>query len=499
MKLVSKNEMQAIDIRTQEEFGLPSLVLMEQAGERAASFLFERFGTKTRFVVLVGPGNNGGDALVVARRLFLAGCKVWTFLAGEKDKLTAATQANLNIYEKLGGEVKSIAVEKDKLPMIFMVADVIVDGLLGIGAEGLLKEPLLELVKAINETEATVVSLDIPTGIHASTGEVLGDAVKADYTITFGLPKLGMVIYPGAWYVGEIIIEHISFPPKLLTAESIKGHLVDLEDLAPLPRPVDSHKGSFGKGLVLAGSLGMCGAAALTAEAALKTGAGLVQGLVPRELIPILQQLLPEMTLQVYDLAQEIDYSEYNCLMIGPGWGVTDEHRDYLLLALEEAKKNAIPVVLDADALTIIAKNNISFDCPAILTPHPGEMSRLLGKSVAKVQENRIGWAQTLARDTGAIVVLKGAHTIIAEPDGRFFLNPTGNPGMATAGSGDVLTGIIGGLLLQGVPLGKAAVTGVYLHGLAGDLARERLGSRSLLARDIIDSLPEALIRIYGK
>lgn len=496
MKLVNKEEMQAIDKRTQEEFGISGLVLMEQAGERASTFLLENFGPKARYLVLAGTGNNGGDALVVARRLMLSGCRVWTYLLGQRQDLTPSTKANLSIYEKLGGEVLELSANIDKLRMALMVTDALVDGLLGIGLEGGLTDTFLAVTKIINESEVPVIALDIPTGVHATTGEVITDAIRADYTVTFGLPKLGLYLYPGPYFAGKIIVEPLSFPPELLKDNSLKGQITQIEDLAELKRPKESHKGTYGKGLLVAGSFGMCGAAALTGEAALRTGAGLVQALLPKEIIPIMQNMLPEMTIKELKLENEIE--GYDCIMIGPGWGVTEENGIILRQLIKKAAILDIPLVLDADALTLLAEKDITLDAPAVLTPHPGEMQRLIKKDIQTIQKNRIGWAQTLSRDLGAVVVLKGAHTVIANVDGSFYINPTGNAGMATAGSGDVLTGIIGSLIMQGISLSQAAVTGVYLHGLAGDLAKENLGSRSLLARDIISFIPEAIKKIYG-
>lgn len=497
MKIVSKEQMQAIDRRAEEDYGISSLVLMEQAGEVTTNFLLEKFGEKARYLILAGTGNNGGDALVVARRLLLKGARVWTYLVGKRDNLSVENKINLSIYEKLGGEVVDLEILDEKLSMVFMVADVIVDGLLGIGIERELKEPLTGLVDKINQSDAKVVSLDIPTGIHASSGEILGYAVKADYTITFGLPKLGHYIYPGASYVGELFVEQLSFPPQLLFDNSIFGQVTDLKELPKIKRFEDSHKGSYGKALLIAGSFGMSGAAALTGEAALRTGGGLIQAVAKKEIIPILQQMVPEMTIKEYDSDNIPDLTGINCIMVGPGWGVTHENKQFLRQIIQRAREKKIPLVLDADALTLIASDeqilHKDFFGPTVLTPHPGEMSRLVDKDISLLLRNRIGWAQTLARETNTVVVLKGAHTIIADTDGTFYINPTGNNGMATAGSGDVLTGVVGGLLMQGAALLEAAVLGVYLHGLAGDLGRDNIGARSLLARDIIRFLPKAL------
>lgn len=497
MKLVSGKQMQEIDSKTQNEYGLSSLVLMEQAGERATNFLLTEFGLKSCYLILAGCGNNGGDALVVARRLMLQGASVCTYLVGNRDKLTPQTKTNLSIFEKLGGEVNKLQNDK-QFQMHIMAADVVVDGLIGIGAKGDLQEPFLGVAKAVNASLAKIVALDIPTGVDATSGQILKEAIKADYTLTFGLPKLGLYLHPGASYAGYIIVEQLSFPPQLLEDSNLRGQVTEIKDLAMLKRPLDSHKGTFGKGLLLAGSAGMCGAAAFCGAAALRTGAGVVQAVVKKELFPILQQLVPEMILSEYKPDSEFDLSSYNCLMIGPGWGLSKENASVLKKLLDQAAQKELPVVLDADALTLLAREKLVYKGQLILTPHPGEMSRLTEQNIDKLLQDRIGCSLALAKKIGATVILKGAHTVIALIDGTYYLNPTGNAGMATAGSGDVLTGIIGGVLMQGVPFSLAALTGVYLHGLAGDLAKDSLGSRSIIARDIIEFIPEALKKVYG-
>lgn len=498
MKAVSREKMQEIDLRAQKEFGIPGMILMEQAGERATAFLLEKFGSGAFYVVLAGCGKNGGDALVVSRCLFLAGAKVRTFLVGDEAKLAEETRINLGIFESLGGQVERASGITAELKNSLEYCDVVVDGLVGIGLKGDLKDPYGKIVKLLNAGDASVVSLDIPTGIDATTGAVLKEAVLADYTVTFGLPKLGFCLYPGAGFAGEVIIEPLSFPPALLNDASIKGHLIDIEEIADLPRPENSHKGTFGKGLVIAGSLGMAGAAALAGKAALRTGAGLVQALAKKEVLSILQNLVPEMT--VKDANSSFDINGYNCLMIGPGMGVTEENAELLKTAIAEAKVKDIPLVLDADALTLVARYGLltaENHGPVIITPHPGEMSRLTGLQVEEIAKDRVGVALALAEDLRVVVVLKGAHTVVALDDGSFFINSTGNAGMATAGAGDVLTGIIGGLLLQGLSPKDAAVTGVFVHGLAGDMAREVLGAHAIIAGDIIDFLPAALKSLY--
>ncbi|MFA6694089.1 MAG: NAD(P)H-hydrate dehydratase [Bacillota bacterium] len=499
MKLVSKVKMQEIDLKAQEDYGIPGLVLMEQAGQKATAFLLESFGKGACYVVLAGSGKNGGDALVVSRGLLLSGAKVWTYLIGDQDKLAEPTKINLRIYEKLGGKVQKITKMNKDLEAIFEFCDVVVDGLVGIGIQGDLKEPYLTVARLLNKADATVVALDVPTGIDATDGKILKSAIEADYTITFGLPKLGLYLYPGADYVGEVIVEALSFPPKLLNDPAILFHLTDVDEIKGLQRPENSHKGSFGKGLLVAGSYGMAGAAAFTGKAALTAGAGLIQALASRDIAAILQVLVPEMTIK--DSSLNFDISEYSCLMIGPGMGVTEENAALLKKIISDAKEADIPLVLDADALSLTAKYKLltrNNHGPVILTPHPGEMSRLTALDIETILQNRMSIALSLAKNLDAVVVLKGAHTVIALSDGSIYINPTGNAGMATAGSGDVLTGVIGGLLLQGLSPKDAAVGGVYLHGLAGDLAKEAVGARSIIASDLIEYLPDALKSVYG-
>ncbi|MBI5640723.1 MAG: NAD(P)H-hydrate dehydratase [Nitrospirae bacterium] len=505
MKVVNADEMRLIDKKTIEEYGVPGSVLMERAGLAVAEKVRELF-EKKKVIVLSGGGNNGGDGLVAARNLFNWGWNVRVLLLLKEDRLSPDCLIQYRTAKKLGLpiEFRSNIDEKD------LHSAVVVDAILGTGINKAVASPMSDLIGFINRSHVAVISVDIPSGISSDNGQVMGEAVRADYTVTFGLPKTGHLLYPGAEFTGELFIEDIGFPAELLGADSLKTHTIERTDASVLipERPRYSHKGDFGHVLIVAGSRGKTGAALMSARACLRAGAGMVTIGVPESLADIFQsRVTEEMVLPLPDAgngrlsAEALDEilhfsaGRIDVLAIGPGIGVSD---DTIKMMKQLVQTSPVPLVLDADGINSL-QDSTQFlkksKSPVILTPHTGELARMLGQKADvrnEMEADRINTARFFVRDTGAYLVLKGAPTVIAEPEGRIFINTTGNPGMATAGSGDVLTGMIAAFLGQGLNPIDASIIGTYMHGLAGDIAATEKGMHSLIASDIIDTLPAA-------
>jgi hydroxyethylthiazole kinase-like uncharacterized protein yjeF len=510
MKLVTASEMRELDRRAIQDLGIPSLVLMENAGRTTYRVLRREFpGLPGDVAVLAGPGNNGGDGFVVARYLAGAGVPVAVFLLGSRDRLSPDARVNFEILARLGLPVAEVLTEADLNPALRRLAraGLIVDALLGTGLNSPVKGLMAALIERLNQLQAPVLAVDIPTGLSADTGAVLGVALKARVTVTYGWPKLGQVLPPGRDYVGRLWQADIGIPPSLAGASPLE--LADASEMLALlpPRAFASHKGAFGHLLVLAGSVGKTGAAALAAEAALRAGAGLVTLGVPASLNDILEGKLTEaMTLPLPEAPgaralgaaawgpiQEFLEEKFT-LALGPGLGTHPETRDLVRRLAQDLPQ---PMVIDADGLNNLAGAAEALKDaagPRILTPHPGEMARLLGLTTPAVQARRLDLARETAARFGVTLVLKGAQTVVAAPDGRASLNATGNPALASGGTGDVLTGLIGGLLAQGLAPWDAARLGVFLHGLAADYFVSRRGPRGLIAGDLLAVLPRTLM-----
>jgi hydroxyethylthiazole kinase-like uncharacterized protein yjeF len=509
MKLVTASEMRELDRRAIQNLGIPSLVLMENAGRTTYQILRREFpALQGEVAVVAGRGNNGGDGFVVARYLANAGMPVAVFLLGERDKVSGDARVNLDILAQLGVGVEEVLTEEDLNPATHRLAKagLIVDALLGTGLNSPVHGLMATLIERLNHLRAPVLAVDIPTGLSADTGEVLGVALKAAVTVTFGWPKLGQIVPPGRDYVGRLWQVDISIPPKLAAKVTLEiTQAQDLRGLLP-PRAFGSHKGTFGHLLVLAGSEGKTGAATLTSEAALKAGAGLVTLGIPASLNDILEVKLTEvMTVSLPEavgvralgkmaLAPIRDFvGEKFTLALGPGLGTHPETRELVCRLVQDLPQT---MVIDADGVNNLAADTsclLDAAGPRILTPHPGEMSRLVGLSVKEVQDRRLEVARETAAKFGITLVLKGAQTLVAAADGRVSLNPTGNPALASGGTGDVLTGLIGGFLAQGLNTWDAARLGVYLHGLAADYFADQYGLRGMVAGDLIDVFPDVL------
>ena len=511
MRVVTAREMREIDQRAMTEFAIPGLVLMENAGLRVVQAVLEKMpAIQGRTVtVFAGRGNNGGDGLVAARHLFNLGAEVKVLLLDSPEKITGDAAVNLDIWRKMGQKVYTVTQKDDfNAVRLFLVkTDLIIDAIYGTGFKGAVKEYAGRIIEAINASEKPVVAVDLPSGVEADTGSVSGPCIRAGVTVTFGLPKVGLLLEPGAGYVGELRVVDISLPGVLLTDERISLNLISQSLVRGwLPfRPSSSHKGDYGRVLVIGGSIGMAGAACLAAAAAARAGAGLVTLAVPEGIyIPVASKLTEVMVAPVPQTGEGTLSREAlpvlkgllersDVLALGPGLSTNPQTAEAVRKLVSLTR---LPTVLDADGLNALAGYTDGLKKAGralVLTPHPGEMARLAGITTAEVQRERLKTARHWSSEWGVVLALKGARSIVAGPDGRAYINSTGNPGMASGGSGDVLTGIIAGLLAQGMEAALAAAAGVYLHGLAGDMAARDKGMMGIIAGDILDSLPEAL------
>lgn len=503
--LLSGRKMKAADARTIQEIGIPSMVLMERAA-MAVVAQAEKKAKKDKYIWSVcGSGNNGADGVAAARMLYLKGYLVCIYMAGDENKGTQELKTQLSIARKLGISVRTWQeAETDKKEKR---CGVIIDAVFGVGlgrpVEGVYKKCLDELNQIREQEHAYCVAVDIPSGIHADTGEVMGTALKADVTVTFGWEKMGTALYPGRGYGGKVLVEDIGFPEMALEGEEEesgrpeRAFAYEKEDFCHIPgRKADSNKGTFGKVLIAAGSAGMCGAAYLSALTAYKAGAGLVKILTVEENRPILQGLLPEAIMVTYTPDQLIQGREEfkemieeqmkwaSVVVLGPGLG-SEPYVEYLV---EDILTSAyVPVILDADGLNTVASHpylTSYYTENIIITPHIGEMARLTGQTISQLKEDLVGAASAYASRYGVTCVLKDAATVVAGQEGGLYINTSGCSAMAKAGSGDVLTGTIAGLLAIGMEEEEAARMGVYVHGLAGEKAAAA-GSHSLLATEL--------------
>lgn len=513
MKFCTAAEMRRLDEKTIKECGIPGVVLMENAGRGAAVLTREYFGDLTGrgLAVVCGRGNNGGDGFVMARIFHGWGASVRVFLLSNKEKVGGDAKVNMDVVANMGLEIVEIANDSDLERLTFSESDIIVDAILGTGLSSEVRGLYRDVIIKINDSERPVVSVDVPSGVDSDAGAICGVAVKADLTVTFGLPKIGLLTPPGEDMAGRLEVVDIGIPPHILEEADPGKELLIEESMTGLiePREKTGHKGRYGHVLIAAGSTGKTGAAAMAASAAARSGAGLVTLAVPASLNPVLEQKLTEVMTE--PLAEEmpgflaaesadriLDLAEgKSVLAIGPGLGARPGAAE---LVEAVVKKCGLPIVIDADGLNALVGNTGVLKKARreiVLTPHPGEMARLTGKTVAQVQADRLGAAAEFSKRYSVITVLKGYRTIIAEPGGVLYMNTTGGPHMASGGMGDVLTGVIAGLVAQGLSVLDAARLGVYVHGLAADEAAEARGAIGILASDLIDLLPGLLTRFY--
>lgn len=507
--IVTAKQIASMDRYAIDDLEIPGTTLMENAGRGIVEIALSLLGNPERKQVHVycGSGNNGGDGYVVARHLSNKGADVHVFVLAKREKIHGDALINLNILLNMGQDVSFIEqVPQNEKP------DLVIDAMLGTGVAGSLRGLFAEVAEFINAQKVPVLSVDIPTGVNADTGAVDGPAIRATATATMALLKRGLVFSPGREYAGQVSIVDISMPPAVVKAKQKNVWLLEKKDVAPLipTRTPDAHKNKCGTVATVAGSEGFTGAACLSSEAALRAGAGLSYLCIPQSLNAILETKLTEVITWPFDDAgmgylhkgcfQEmiIPLQKQNVAAVGPGLGQHDGTKHLVHLLLENLK---LSLVLDADGLNACAGNTDKIKAyrgEMILTPHPGELSRLIEKSTAEIAANRIEIARETAAAFSTVLVLKGGPTIIALPDGRVFINSTGNAGMATAGSGDVLTGVVAAFLAQGLSAAQAAIAGVYVHGLAGDLAKNELGEMGVLAGDILRFVPNAILELQG-
>jgi len=528
MKVVTAAEMRQIDQDTIEGIGIPGIVLMETAGSAIVRAIERHYPNCQRIGILAGKGNNGGDGIVIARQLAHAGRDVHLFLVSPVESFTGEAHINLQIAKNLGLRIEEIpgakAVRMDGSVegwnMWMANCELRVDAIFGTGLRGTVRGAIANVINAINRLPTPILSVDLPSGLDADTGNALGTCVQAERTVTIGLPKRGVLVHPGAELAGHLEVVDIGFPQQVVDSQNIKVNWTTAAQAAEWipPRPPASYKGSYGRVLVVAGSTGMTGAAALASEAALRTGAGLVTLATPKHLNAILEGLLPEvMTLPLPETeagslgtsatSAILEFAEKttSVLAIGPG---LSQHPETVALVHRLVRENreqglGLRMVIDADGLNALAQATLGgvairqsllqLGKEVVLTPHPGEMARLTNTAVSTLETDRIRTAQQFASEYGVTLVFKGAPTVTGHPNGDVWLNSTGNPGMATGGMGDVLTGIIAGLMAQGVSSERAAVLGVYLHGLAGDIAAEAVGMHGLIASDVLKVVPQAI------
>lgn len=491
---VSAREMKSCDSNTSSYYGIPSLVLMERAALRVVEAIQQEQLDTGRILVVCGSGNNGGDGLAIARLLHLQGHKAAILLAGDEKKFTPDAKVQYEICKKY------------RIPVISPVEfacqtyTLIIDAIFGIGLSRNISGSYADLIDQINGRPERKLAVDIPSGISTDNGSVMGIAVRADLTVTFAYQKLGLLFYPGCAYAGKVIVSDIGIDEHSWLEKKPQVGVLHIEDVRKqMIRRSDGNKGTFGKVLLIAGSTNMAGAAYFAAKAAYRSGCGLVRIYTVEENRTILQSRIPEAILSTYrgnrpDMAQLTEALKWaDVVVIGPGLGTGEAAHALVRHTLEDAK---VPVVADADALNIIAEDTqilLRAHTELVLTPHMGEMARLTGDSIAYLKENILSTAEEFARSYHVICVLKDARTVTAVPYGCSYLNVTGNDGMATGGSGDVLSGIIGGMIAQGLQPDLAAPAGVCLHGAAGDYASGELGNHAVMASDIIEAVGKVL------
>jgi NAD(P)H-hydrate epimerase len=497
--------MREMDRRAMEEFGVSGLELMERAGLSVYQIAREMLGNRREILILCGKGNNGGDGLVVARLLKRAGYNPHVWLAASADTLTGEARINYERAIRSGVTVTEIGDSVPPLPP----TDLIVDALLGTGLTSEVREPLRSLVELANGSAAPILAVDVPSGLNSDSGQPCGISIHATKTVTFVVPKLGLAQYPGMKLAGEVIVADIGMPEPLLEDEALAVLQTDAETLRRLLPPPDAstHKGSRGKILVIAGSEGFTGAACLASEAAFRAGAGLVYLACPQSLNDIYEVKLTEViTIPVPEpsghrcfgaesveaVAKQLE--KVDAVIFGPGLSRNEHTAAFFHAILPQIQ---LPTILDADGLNLLSDQpTISLPQQCVVTPHPGEMARLMGCDIKAVQADRIRTAQNAVEKFGCTILLKGPGTVIASPDGPVFINPTGTPALGTAGTGDVLSGTIGGLLGRKLSPFDAAMAGAYLHGLAGEIAAEDLGEEGVIAGDVVDCLPLAFRRV---
>jgi hydroxyethylthiazole kinase-like uncharacterized protein yjeF len=509
MKVLSPERMAEYDRYAIETWGMPGTVLMENAGRSTYRLIKERFLQQwSRLAVICGRGNNGGDGFVVARYAFRDGFPVQVFLLSAVSDLKGDAALNMRLFRDLGGAITE--VNESTLPLMdshLWEADIIIDAIFGTGLSKMVEGSEGQMIEAINRSGKQVIAIDIPSGVDGRTGMAMGVAVEASQTFTYGYPKLGQMFYPGAYYAGGLTVIDISLPPQAEEVLGADGDVIDGDMIRGFlkKRLPWAHKGTFGHAVVVAGSPGKTGAAYMTSEGALKIGAGLVTLVVPKTLSSIMAVKFTEVmsypvedegtgffTLSAYEEVREF-IADKDVVIVGPGLSQDPRTSELVRRLYSEVD---MPFVVDADGINAFAGHLDMIreaGREAVFTPHPGELARLLGVTAADINGDRIGWGRHFVETTGANLILKGARTIIFSTDGAMFVNPTGNPGLAKGGSGDILTGYVGGAVSQGYSLIEASILGTYVHGYGADRCVEETTDMDLLARDLLAGLGQAL------
>ncbi len=510
MKVCRVAEIRELDRKAVEEFGITTEILMENAGEATYFVILRELGIQNRnFVIFCGSGNNGGDGFVVARKIHSNGGQVKVFLLAGKEKYQGPAKKNLEVISRFPiviEEIRSIEETRD----VVSQADAIIDAMFGTGVDRNIEGTYRDAIHLLNESKKKVFAIDIASGINGDTGREMGISVKADYTVTYGLPKIGNLLYPGYGRGGKLYVSHISFPPSLYDSDSIN---VEIAGPIPLPeREPDTTKMDYGPVLVIAGAANYYWAPHASAYSFLKAGGGYVFLACPKSLASSVAQSGKEVVLHPLEetssgsiaLDNKEDLLELSARMkmvvLGPGLSLDQETQNLVKQLVREIKK---PLLIDGDGITAVS-HEIEIlkerKIETIITPHSGEMARITGIERGEIEKNPVDVLQKTAENLDAIIVLKGPHSLIGYPDQRVFINVTGatggKAGMATAGSGDVLNGTIAAMFCLGLSIQDAARTGVFIHGLSGDLAAKKRGPDGMTARDILDCLPSA-VRYY--
>lgn len=511
MKVVTADEMRKIDSQTINEIGIHGIVLMENAGLAVVNAIVDEFPASEfrKVSIFVGKGNNGGDGLVVARHLANKGYKVKTYILSEAEKFSGDALVNLQIAQKINLPIEFILSEDqlEKHKNDISQSDIIVDSIFGTGLKSAVRGFIANLIEFLNSTHITIIAIDLPSGLDADYGKIDGFCIHANLTITMALPKRGLLLFPGANHVGRLKIADIGIPDSVIESQSISVNLVQSSFASALlpARPLDGHKGLFGRAFILAGSVGLTGAATMASQSALRVGAGLVTLGIPKSLNSLMEIKLTEVMTMPLPETQDTTIalrsfdriislvSNINVIAIGPGLSRNSETSSLVRKLCRDIK---IPKVIDADGLNALADEKDvlkELGSNTVLTPHPGEMSRLIDKPISEIQSNRINIAIDFAKENNITLVLKGVPTVIATPDGEAYINTTGNPGLASGGTGDVLTGTIAGFIAQGLDVKDSSILGVFVHGLAGDLVAKEKGIAGTIAGDVIEYLPMAI------
>jgi len=503
MKISRVKEMQKMDKEAIEKYGMSDELLMENAGLATYQVIAKYFKINdSHFLIFCGVGNNGGDGLVVARKLFSNGANIKLCILGNPEKYKNASLKNWQIIQKLNLPVMIMPTIK-KIASSIKPENIIIDAIFGTGLTRDIEGDYFKTIQLINQKENQVISIDIPSGIDGNSGKVNGIAIQANYTVTFGLPKIGNILYPGYDYAGNLHVSHISFPPELYNQKNIN---IQINHPLTIPnRPKAGHKGTFGNALFISGAQNYYGAPYFSAFSFLKTGGGYSRLAAPASIIPYISSRASEVvflpqretitgSIGLDNFQELLEWSDkMDIVVIGPGLSIQEETQELVRKLLVKIDR---PILIDGDGLTALS-NDMSIlklrKQPTILTPHPGEMCRLIKQPIAKIKENSINMIQKAAKEFNTIIILKGAHSIIGLPDGKLYINMTGNSGMASAGSGDVLTGVIAAMFTLGLPIESAARQGVLVHGFAGDLAAKKMGEDGITANNIMDLLPEAM------